>query len=249
METFNFLVEKNIVKTVKIEAETIEEAKKIFESKLDKSEIDFENEKIHYNVKSILTDNEKKIKEFDILLSEKIDKYCGLGAKIEVIIDNIGYYTYDVKLPVVDKTITDCDNNDILLLNKIFKEIENNKLEEAKSLGMNQKTFYNNIFCFNNFKFNECFTDLQSRVHELKLIDDINIYANIVNQLREFKNDLNKESFEKINSEYEKLFNDNFVFNFTEEEINENFFSIDIDENERDCEDCNITNCIFKQKA
>lgn len=254
MEKFTFLVKKNLVKTVIVEAETKEQAKEILEQKLKNNSIKFELK--NFEVSEPLNEKEQKLIEFKKYIESKINEYCDLGTKIEAIINNIGYYMADVKLPIVNKTIDKCGNNDVLLLNKFFKGIEKEKWNEAKQLLMTRKTFDNVIFCFMNFKFSECYEDLKTRIHELKLIDDAEIYVKAVNTFKTIIDKIDIDNFEIVCNEFNKqLSNIDEHFNFKKECINEQFESIDdvcvddseeADNNQNECSTCrNVDECPF----
>ena len=226
MEKFTFLVKKNLVKTVIVEAETKEQAKEILEQKLKNNSIKFELK--NFEVSEPLNEKEQKLIEFKKYLESKINEYCDLGIKIEAIINNIGYYMADVNLPIVNKTIDNCGNNDVLLLNKFFKGIENEKWNEANQLSMTRKTFDSVIFCFMDFKFSECYEDLRTRVYELKLIDDADIYAKSVNVFKSIIDKVNIDNFEIISNEFNKQLSDmDEQFNFDSDFINTAFEAID----------------------
>lgn len=226
MEKFTFLVKKNLVKTVIVEAETKEQAKEILEQKLKNNSIKFELK--NFEVSEPLNEKEQKLIEFKKYLESKINEYCDLGTKIEAIINNIGYYMADVNLPIVNKTIDNCGNNDVLLLNKFFKGIEKEKWNEANQLSMTRKTFDSVIFCFMNFKFSECYEDLRTRVYELKLIDDVDIYAKSVNVFKSIINKVNIDNFEIISNEFNKQLSDmDEQFNFDSDFIDTAFEAID----------------------
>ena len=226
MEKFTFLVKKNLVKTVIVEAETKEQAKEILEQKLKNNSLKFELK--NFEVSEPLNEKEQKLIEFKKYLECKINKYCDLGTKIEAIINNIGYYMADVNLPIVNKTIDNCGNNDVLLLNKFFKGIENEKWNEANQLSMTRKTFDSVIFCFMDFKFSECYEDLRTRVYELKLIDDADIYAKSVNVFKSIIDKVNIDNFEIVSNEFNKQLSDmDEQFNFDSDFINTAFEAID----------------------
>lgn len=226
MEKFTFLVKKNLEKTVIIEAETKEQAKELLEQKLKNNSLKFELK--NFEVSEPLNEKEQKLIEFKKYLECKINKYCDLGTKIEAIINNIGYYMADVNLPIVNKTIDNCGNNDVLLLNKFFKGIENEKWNEANQLSMTRKTFDNVIFCFMDFKFSECYEDLRTRVYELKLIDDADIYAKSVNVFKSIIDKVNIDNFEIISNEFNKQLSDmDEQFNFDSDFIDTAFEAID----------------------
>lgn len=226
MEKFTFLVKKNLEKTVIIEAETKEQAKELLEQKLKNNSLKFELK--NFEVSEPLNEKEQKLIEFKKYLECKINKYCDLGTKIEAIINNIGYYMADVNLPIVNKTIDNCGNNDVLLLNKFFKGIENEKWNEANQLSMTRKTFDSVIFCFMDFKFSECYEDLRTRVYELKLIDDADIYAKSVNVFKSIIDKVNIDNFEIISNEFNKQLSDmDEQFNFDSDFIDTAFEAID----------------------
>lgn len=226
MEKFTFLVKKNLVKTVIVEAETKEQAKEILEQKLKNNSIKFELK--NFEVSEPLNEKEQKLIEFKKYLESKINEYCDLGTKIEAIINNIGYYMADVNLPIVNKTIDNCGNNDVLLLNKFFKGIEKEKWNEANQLSMTRKTFDSVIFCFMDFKFSECYEDLRTRVYELKLIDDADIYAKFVNVFKTIIDKVNIDNFEIISNEFNKQLSDmDEQFNFDSDFIDTAFEAID----------------------
>ena len=226
MEKFTFLVKKNLEKTVIIEAETKEQAKELLEQKLKNNSLKFELK--NFEVSEPLNENEQKLIEFKKYLECKINKYCDLGTKIEAIINNIGYYMADVNLPIVNKTIDNCGNNDVLLLNKFFKGIENEKWNEANQLSMTRKTFDSVIFCFMDFKFSECYEDLRTRVYELNLIDDADIYAKSINVFKSIIDKVNIDNFEIVSNEFNKQLSDmDEQFNFDSDFINTAFEAID----------------------
>ena len=226
MEKFTFLVKKNLEKTVIIEAETKEQAKELLEQKLKNNSLKFELK--NFEVSEPLNEKEQKLIEFKKYLECKINKYCDLGTKIEAIINNIGYYMADVNLPIVNKTIDNCGNNDVLLLNKFFKGIENEKWNEANQLSMTRKTFDSVIFCFMDFKFSECYEDLRTRVYELNLIDDADIYAKSVNVFKSIIDKVNIDNFEIVSNEFNKQLSDmDEQFNFDSDFINTAFEAID----------------------
>lgn len=226
MEKFTFLLKKNLEKTVIIEAETKEQAKELLEQKLKNNSLKFELK--NFEVSEPLNEKEQKLIEFKKYLECKINKYCDLGTKIEAIINNIGYYMADVNLPIVNKTIDNCGNNDVLLLNKFFKGIENEKWNEANQLSMTRKTFDSVIFCFMDFKFSECYEDLRTRVYELKLIDDADIYAKSVNVFKSIIDKVNIDNFEIVSNEFNKQLSDmDEQFNFDSDFINTAFEAID----------------------
>lgn len=226
MEKFTFLVKKNLEKTVIIEAETKEQAKELLEQKLKNNSLKFELK--NFEVSEPLNEKEQKLIEFKKYLESKINKYCDLGTKIEAIINNIGYYMADVNLPIVNKTIDNCGNNDVLLLNKFFKGIENEKWNEANQLSMTRKTFDSVIFCFMDFKFSECYEDLRTRIYELNLIDDADIYAKSVNVFKSIIDKVNIDNFEIVSNEFNKQLSDmDEQFNFDSDFINTAFEAID----------------------
>lgn len=254
MEKFTFLVKKNLEKTVIIEAESKEQAKELLEQKIKNNSLKFELK--NFEVSEPLNEKEQKLIEFKKYLECKINKYCDLGTKIEAIINNIGYYMADVKLPIVNKTIDNCGNNDVLLLNKFFKGIEKEKWNEAKQLLMTRKTFDNVIFCFMNFKFSECYEDLRTRIYELKLIDDAEVYAKAVNTFKTIIDKVNIDNFEIVSNEFNKELSDmDEHFNFNSDFINNAFESIDdvcveeseeSDNDENECSTCrNADECPF----
>lgn len=245
---FNFLVEKIFNESISIEAENENEAKNILEKMLNN--IDFSKSKFRYQVIIDNSEKEKLLSNFKNEILLKINVFKEIANKIKVIIENIGYYTFDLDLPIVNKPINECENNDILILNKLFSKLKEQSWKEAKNLGISEKSFNNDIFCFKNFTFNECFEDLKTRVYECKLNEDLLTLNDLIISLNDINENLNINNIEIQEENYKNIIKNTEELNFTADEINEKF-NIDSEDNNVDSEEiinsCNSCNlCLFK---